>query len=199
MWHSSRRVLLTGTLAPLALWLDSNHATGTRARGVEPPPSMLWGSNPDAHNGAPPFGGGASTCSAKHRCGPRLLVEGVGCAGVRLATKTVRVVPWRTVGVGVAHGRYVLIRQARLIDAVMALQGRFSHSTASPALSTRVGQGCVPQAGLEPARPFGHVSLNHARMPAFATEGYRPGDVLASILFDAHASRARGWSGGGRI
>ena len=32
----------------------------------------------------------------------------------------------------------------------------------------------VPQAGLEPARPFGHVSLNHARMPAFATEGCSP-------------------------
>lgn len=46
MWHSSRRVLLTGTLAPLALWLDSNHATGTRARGVEPPPRLTRDSNP---------------------------------------------------------------------------------------------------------------------------------------------------------
>ena len=42
---------------------------------------MLWGSNPDARNGAPPFEGGASTCSAKHRCSPCLLVKGTDCAG----------------------------------------------------------------------------------------------------------------------
>ena len=42
---------------------------------------MLWGSNPDARNGAPPFEGGASTCSAKHRCSPCLLVKGADCAG----------------------------------------------------------------------------------------------------------------------
>ena len=54
-------------------------------RGVEPPPSMLWGSNPDARYGAPPFEGGASTCSAKHRCSPCLLVKGTDCAGVILA------------------------------------------------------------------------------------------------------------------
>ena len=46
---------------------------------------MLWGSNPDARNGAPPFEGGASTCSAKHRCSPCLLVKGTDCAGVILA------------------------------------------------------------------------------------------------------------------
>ena len=50
-------------------------------RGVEPPPSMLRGSNPDARYGAPPFEGGASTCSAKHRCSPCLLVKGTDCAG----------------------------------------------------------------------------------------------------------------------
>ena len=43
---------------------------------------MLWGSNPDARNGAPPFEGGASTCSAKHRDSPCLLVKGADCAGV---------------------------------------------------------------------------------------------------------------------
>src|SRR5699024_5284046 len=47
--------------------------------------SMLWGSNPDARDGAPPFEGGASTCSAKHRDSPRLLVKGADCAGVCLA------------------------------------------------------------------------------------------------------------------
>src|SRR5699024_4305705 len=47
--------------------------------------SMLWGSNPDARDGAPPFEGGASTCSAKHRDSPCLLVEGADCAGVCLA------------------------------------------------------------------------------------------------------------------
>ena len=47
--------------------------------------SMLWGSNPDARDGAPPFEGGASTCSAKHRGSPCLLVEGADCAGVCLA------------------------------------------------------------------------------------------------------------------
>src|SRR5699024_9600046 len=47
--------------------------------------SMLWGSNPDARDGAPPFEGGASTCSAKHRDSPCLLVKGADCAGVCLA------------------------------------------------------------------------------------------------------------------
>src|SRR5699024_7481063 len=47
--------------------------------------SMLWGSNPDARDGAPPFEGGASTCSAKHRGSPCLLVKGADCAGVCLA------------------------------------------------------------------------------------------------------------------
>src|SRR5699024_4478542 len=47
--------------------------------------SMLWGSNPDARDGAPPFEGGASTCSAKHRDSPCLLVKGTDCAGVCLA------------------------------------------------------------------------------------------------------------------
>src|SRR5690606_37090272 len=43
---------------------------------------MLWGSNPDARDGAPPFEGGASTYSAKHRDSPCLLVKGTDCAGV---------------------------------------------------------------------------------------------------------------------
>ena len=43
--------------------------------------SMLWGSNPDARDGAPPFEGGASTCSAKHRGSPCPLVKGADCAG----------------------------------------------------------------------------------------------------------------------
>src|SRR5699024_5783840 len=47
--------------------------------------SMLWGSNPDARDGARPFEGGASTCSAKHRGSPCLLVNGADCAGVCLA------------------------------------------------------------------------------------------------------------------
>ena len=42
---------------------------------------MLWDSNPDARDGAPPFEGGASTCSAKHRDSPCLLVKGTDCAG----------------------------------------------------------------------------------------------------------------------
>ena len=57
-------------------------ASGRTGRAGE---SMLWGSNPDARNGAPPFEGGASTCSAKHRCSPCLLVKGTDCAGVILA------------------------------------------------------------------------------------------------------------------
>lgn len=38
-------------LAPLALWLDLHHATGTHVRGVEPPPSLRQASNLHALSG----------------------------------------------------------------------------------------------------------------------------------------------------
>ena len=68
--------------------------------------------------------GGAGHVTARPGCAHCVLVRQARARPWK--TKTVRVVPWRTVRVGVAHGRYVLIRQARLIDAVMALQGRYS-------------------------------------------------------------------------
>src|SRR5699024_4557302 len=111
--------------------------------------SMLWGSNPDARNGAPPFEGGASTCSAKHRDSPCLLVKGADCAGVCLA-----VLAWLCPG---------LSRDARSRFARIELWPRQFRRTAG----SNVGPGNRTVTGA----PLGYLSTGKRLSPALTGRG----------------------------